>query len=552
MAALDGQHGLKLFRLPEEAARQVMGNDRFELACEFGWLNMVDRDSTTNKPVYAFFHATFQEYFAALTIDDWDFFLPRTHVDRPIPNHPYRIFKPQWKETYLLWLGQIKDEKEQLINKLINFEDGCGEWANVPAIRHGLYKFRGYFLAALGLVEFKDYPMSDEIINQIFEWGLGSDIIDTESQLAYSFLMPIQKKAIQVLEEARLSGIISYLIEIIRDFELRSTLSSAGIILKKIANKNLFVIDSLVDILISSDDNYKKSIVVDILGEIEAKDPKVIQVIENLISNVTEPLFKSLIAENLGRIKQGHPLAVNALTDLCKNNDEQVKRLAALRLLEINHSRSLAFATLESLCIHSQNFKTRRLASLNILEFDQDNKTAIKTLEELCQLNIYYPLEEEKNDDSFNHYLIEDHEDFASNNDERDTSKMFIAMKLKQIKPDNSIATNVLEYMKEHSNNLSVRQTIRQFSEPSNRSLIPSLVKTVCQDNDHSVFMQAGEELQTLLTESQMPQVVNTLKHYLVSEAHQNNRLRFYTCYQVVWYCAQNMSYPDFYQAWND
>ena len=27
--------------------------------------------------------------------------------------------------------------------------------------------------------------------------------------------------------------------------------------------------------------------------------------------------------------------------------------------------------------------------------------------------------------------------------------------------------------------------------------------------------------------------------------------IKFKYCYEIVWYCAQNMSYPDFYQAWH-
>ncbi|MBD2024284.1 NACHT domain-containing protein, partial [Leptolyngbya sp. FACHB-711] len=80
----------------------------FYKAVQLGWLNYIG--TTSEKPheaTYAFFHPTFQEYFAALAIDDWSFFLPQTHIDKPMKYGKYRIFEPQWKEVIGLWLGKF-------------------------------------------------------------------------------------------------------------------------------------------------------------------------------------------------------------------------------------------------------------------------------------------------------------------------------------------------------------------------------------------------------------------------------------------------------------
>ena len=88
----------------------------FKLANDLGWLNLVDRDAVTDEPVYAFFHPTFQEYFAALVIDDWNYFLPRKHDNNnPMPvADTYRIFESQWKEVILLWLGRENVQKVRI------------------------------------------------------------------------------------------------------------------------------------------------------------------------------------------------------------------------------------------------------------------------------------------------------------------------------------------------------------------------------------------------------------------------------------------------------
>ncbi|MFN9917046.1 MAG: hypothetical protein ACK53L_30935, partial [Pirellulaceae bacterium] len=108
-----------------------MGQELFKLAVALGWLNIVDRDIVTQEAVYAFFHPNFQEFFAACGVEDWDFFLPRNHVDHPVKGKVYRIFEAKWKEVILLWLGRddVKDEeKEGFIRDLVDFKDGCEGW----------------------------------------------------------------------------------------------------------------------------------------------------------------------------------------------------------------------------------------------------------------------------------------------------------------------------------------------------------------------------------------------------------------------------------------
>ncbi|KAB8316840.1 NACHT domain-containing protein [Tolypothrix campylonemoides VB511288] len=161
--------GKTRFRIGQNFAYQVMGENLFNRACRLGWLNQVDRDKQTDEPFYAFYHATFQEYFAALAIDDWHFLL--NHV----PNNPsqgtYRIFEPQWKQVILLWLGREdveKVHKEEFIKALVKFQDGCGKY----------YKYRAYFLAAAGIAEFGECSRADEIVEQIVKWGFKTSFID--------------------------------------------------------------------------------------------------------------------------------------------------------------------------------------------------------------------------------------------------------------------------------------------------------------------------------------------------------------------------------------
>ncbi|MEO1377585.1 MAG: NACHT domain-containing protein, partial [Cyanobacteria bacterium J06635_10] len=69
------------FRLRHRFVCEVLGvpdEGLFQLALQLGWLNQVGISETQGEKVYAFYHPTFQEYFAALAIDDWRFFLNLT------------------------------------------------------------------------------------------------------------------------------------------------------------------------------------------------------------------------------------------------------------------------------------------------------------------------------------------------------------------------------------------------------------------------------------------------------------------------------------------
>ncbi|MDF5707710.1 MAG: NACHT domain-containing protein, partial [Nostoc sp. S4] len=154
------------FRLRQDFVSQFLGdaedeNSLLKLALNRGWLNCVGID-TNRKSVYAFFHASFQEYFAAKAIDEWHFFL--NHVPKNPTQGTYRIFEPQWKQTILLWLGReeenLKQQKQDFIDALVSFKDRCRKF----------YEYRAYFLAAAGIVEFRDYSRADKIIAQIFKW----------------------------------------------------------------------------------------------------------------------------------------------------------------------------------------------------------------------------------------------------------------------------------------------------------------------------------------------------------------------------------------------
>ncbi|PSF34461.1 hypothetical protein C7H19_18705 [Aphanothece hegewaldii CCALA 016] len=120
------------FRLTHTQVVNVLGtidepSSLFKLALNIGWLNKVGvAAENPNEPVYTFFHPSFLEYFAAISIDNYNFFI--NHIPENPEQGIYRVSEPQWKEVILLWLGQDNNKidekhKNSFIQTVIKFID---------------------------------------------------------------------------------------------------------------------------------------------------------------------------------------------------------------------------------------------------------------------------------------------------------------------------------------------------------------------------------------------------------------------------------------------
>ncbi|MEG4628700.1 HEAT repeat domain-containing protein [Microcoleus sp. AR_TQ3_B6] len=310
--ALAAMESANRFRIEQEFAIEQMGEEWFDLADELGWLVLVDRDTRTKKPVYAFYHPTFQEYFAACAIADWHFFL--NHVPENPKQGIYRIFEKQWKEVILLWLGRGEIEpkpKQEFIDALVKFEDGCGCF----------YNYQAFLMAAKGIAEFDNYDSALEIIKQIVQWSFGYLSVELNQWLTDVYPQ-IRDAAKQILREINHSLVIPQLINLLNtpnEYRCIEVADSLG----KVVPGHPKAVESLINLIKTCSIPGVRMKAVIVLANIGKDNQETITHLVDLIhSSPDDPLVRSIAAQCVGKIDSNHPDAI-LLTVTVPNSFEE-------------------------------------------------------------------------------------------------------------------------------------------------------------------------------------------------------------------------------------
>jgi HEAT repeat protein/energy-coupling factor transporter ATP-binding protein EcfA2 len=617
------------FRLRHDFVCEFLGEpdeegSLFQLALQLGWLNKVGVDAENRrKAVYAFFHPTFQEYFAALVIEDWCFFL--NHIPEN-PSHPdanYRIFEPQWKEIVLLWFGRTditEKQKEVFIKFLVDFEDGSG-----------FYSFRALALAVAVIGEFNTYSEADRLIwfSIVFAFGYS---LQQEQWLTYPepikqlFKNVLQetdrKKVCQQLMSILISNFenndikddlmcfsmtellgnlkpgdslaIGTMIKLIQTSENYTVVSQAVTSLKTIAKgipevfqflssliKTLEneaqtpILDSFLwqvanvmeEILPGNQESFRAMIrlaktsksagvcwkAANSLETISKDDPEVIYSLIWLIRTAKDESTRWKAAAALGRVGKNKPEVIQALTELVETADDKSIRDQALAKLErVGRNNPKAHQDLDELVQIANNESIRYLSIEN---FRPGNLDPIR----IVVLGTGYPAG----------FLIE----FEQPPEEQSTPKQD-TVSMKEIVMDNPQAIQILTKLEQSTEDetdksnpeaiqalTTLVQTTKQEStrlraavrlgklDRANLVALQALTGLVQITEDNSIRQQAVTSLKQITLSDKLRLVASVLKSSLTAQACEQNFNRYKDCYEVVWHCAENMTYPAFYRA---
>jgi hypothetical protein len=383
------------FRICESFALNVMGEDLFNLACKLHWLVHVYNNVDTVEKVYAFFHPTFQEYFAACAIPQWHFFLNHNN-ENPNPFQQYnnkdcvyRVFEPQWKEVFLLWLGRedvVKDNKEKFIQALIEFKDNC--WS--------LYLYRAFFLAGAGVAEFPNCIHADEIVESLIEWS-------TENNPTSRFEEVINKTAWDSLLETERSMAINALIKVFfKEFSEPSNFLEGDIwwrvfnTLKEIARANseaIAVISNWMNnILVDENFIYEdlRNEAALLLGHISTNKREAIEFLKQQFLNTNIPENERYQAAHfMIEIDRHNPDAIRFWTECINQNQNPNYRFqAAHALAQIDSDNFIIINTLTELlnCPQGDNYlNIPLLSACKLLDIESEHSEAIKVLRKFIQ-----------------------------------------------------------------------------------------------------------------------------------------------------------------------
>ncbi|MEH1810208.1 hypothetical protein [Nostoc sp.] len=429
---------------------------------------------------------------------DWQYFF--NHDRSNLNQGTYRIFEPEWKAEILHWFSQKdvdKQQKEDFIQALINFDDGCGDF----------YRYRAYFLAAEALSQFPECSLGDAIVEQLLKWSYAYFRQDKRDwQILPKPLVQTARKTLELTDRKR---VIAAFVHLVHTTESRSILRVAAEKLGTLDPGNKSAIAALALMPITEERHgYQRS---SSLSKIAVCNETAIAILVNDIKKIPEQEICRHGITALANIADGNHAVIAALIHLMEttlNKDNCCDAIAALgkiavgnqtaiaalvKFLQINQGDRICFDASQALwqidpgnasiiksLIHiiktSANISLINRAATYLLEIEPENKTAIATLSKTLETS------------------------------QSDGERLQAAKSLLQVDSNNQIAINVLlELVKNLGQSpkdpyytqclaWEATRTLSQI-DPSNKIAINALVDLIRTANHHSYLNLAVQDL---------------------------------------------------------
>ncbi|MEH1949874.1 MAG: hypothetical protein V7K77_23415 [Nostoc sp.] len=546
---------------------------------------------------------------------DWQYFF--NHDRSNLNQGTYRIFEPEWKAEILHWFGQKdvdKQQKEDFIQALIDFDDSCGDF----------YRYRAYFLAAEALSQFPESSLGDAIVEQLLKWSYAYFRQDKRDwQILPKSLVQTARKTLELTDRKR---VIAAFVHLVHTTESRSILRVAAeelgtldpgnksaiaallLLMKqdkydywwfgigssgKIGYGNETAIASLIQFIkmkpdeitnewLTLEDIYQSAITA--LGKIAYGNETAIATLIDFIQKYKDDVVSSSAAAALWDIDPGNPIALNTLVQILETTENTYLLDMSVRyLMVIDPGNKAAITILTERIKTTENEFFRCKAALCLGKFDLGNRVAITTLSKILETSeekwVYFHAADilaPIND--YQQQIINAMWKMVNLKDERTSlNALFILLK---IDSNNQQAFDslirLLNTTKHESILTSAAYSIQQFNlsrkleaEKLNEliAVFIRFIQThhyleVEEDENEDLFplewlsyesclLDIADDLISIIQSEHLPQVVITLKDYLSKQFYKSNSYRYEAVFNIIWHCAENLTYPDFHKAIN-
>lgn len=624
---------------------------------------------------YGFFDRSFRDYFAALAIADWRFFLD-------VYQHHYRVFDAEWQPVIRFWLGRSDIElqqKTEFIEALLDFDDRCSP--------ENFYGWRAFQVAALVLHEVPDCPHADAIVQKLLKCslpngpanptlqGFATELLGkTYRPLVIHELLATLKRtdndevyrqccqwlcqwghnqpaAIAVLEgqldkyaNTPSRFLVAETLAILQpnaDTALKTLLAAlhpgeedylrALNALSHCAVGNTAAIQALLNLLSQEMSALLHRQTLQCLEAIAQEDGLAIATLLQRLRVYPEGAFRCQIAESLEKIDPGNPTALSVLQrHTLPEKSLDIRKQAIYSLGEAAAPSPLVFKCLAALLNPQEDIFVRWLAVSSLAKIGQHQPVAIAALETLLQDTTDQPHSDETDwllnetiqallkidptneilKQSLIHLLenapasehlqtwaeilgrLDPGNPAAINTllrlmkqGEDEYAQRQAATSLAQIDPGNLSALMVLINLLHNSRNKNVRQAaahnlgvagdnnpaamaalIRTVLSPStddetlrvavkalakiggnNKEVAQTLLGLMRHPLEDRLRREVGQALTSSLPNKLLISAVYQLRECCVRPRGENH----WGDWQLFWHCAQQLSYPDFYQAWH-
>lgn len=546
---------------------------------------------------------------------DWQYFF--NHDRSNLNQGTYRIFEPEWKAEILHWFSQKdvdKQQKEDFIQALIDFDDGCGDF----------YRYRAYFLAAEALSQFPECSLGDAIVEQLLKW---SYTYFRQDKRDWQILpQPLVKTARKTLELTDRKRVIAAFVHLVHTTESRSILRVAaeklgtldpgnksaiaalllpmkqdksdywwfGIgSLGKICYGNETAIADLIQFIkmkpdeitnewLTLEDIYESAIRA--LGNIAYGNRIAIATLIDFIQRYKDHVICSDATKALWDIDPGNPIASNTLVQILETTENTYLLDMSIRyLMVIDPGNKAAIAILTERIKTTENEFFRCKAALCLGKFDSGNRVAITTLSKILETAeeewvYFYAADILAPTNDYQQKIIKAIWKMVNLKDERTSlSALFVLL---EIDSNNQQAfetlIRLLNTTKHESILTSAAYNLQQFNlsrkleaEKLNEliAVFIRFIQThhyleVEEDENEDLFplerlsyesclLDIADNLISIIQSEYLPQVVTTLKDYLSKQFYKNNSYRYEAVFNIIWHCAENLTYPDFHKAMN-